>query len=111
PNCPLIPRTRLGCNSYKQADISALDAVSGERVPLYDPRRHPWQEHFVWSEECTLLLGLTPTGRATIVKLALNREGVVNLRELLHSVGLHPPAHTLPAPLGPATSHAEGGEP
>jgi 5-methylcytosine-specific restriction endonuclease McrA len=101
----------LGCNSYKQADISALDAVSGEQVPLYDPRRHEWQEHFAWNEECTLLLGLTPTGRATIAKLALNREGVVNLRELLHSVGLHPPAHTLVAPPGPATRDAEEGEP
>src|SRR5438128_89593 len=25
----------LGCNSYKQAEIAAVDAVSGERVPLY----------------------------------------------------------------------------
>jgi hypothetical protein len=45
------------------------------------------------------------------MKLALNREGVVNLRELLHSVGLHPPAHTLPAPLRPSTSDSEGSEP
>jgi hypothetical protein len=74
-----------------------VDPVSGERVPLYDPRRHQWQEHFAWSEACTLVLGLTPIGRATIARLALNREGVVNLRELLRDAGLHPPGDTLPA--------------
>ncbi|MEG4968235.1 hypothetical protein QUB11_16585 [Microcoleus sp. B6-A1] len=37
------------------------------------------------------MLGLTPTGRATIDRLQLNREGVVNLRGVLHSIALHPP--------------------
>jgi hypothetical protein len=33
----------------------------------------------------------TPTGRATIETLFLNREGVVNLRQLLYPIGKHPP--------------------
>ncbi len=37
------------------------------------------------------IVGLTETGRATIVALALNREGVINLREVLMPRGLHPP--------------------
>lgn len=85
-----------GCNSYKRSDIDALDPVSRERVPLYHPRRDDWREHFAWNEDCTRLLGLTPTGRATIVKLELNRLGVVNLRRVLHSTGEHPPKETLP---------------
>lgn len=87
----------LGCNSYKGVETTAVDPVSGERVPLYHPRSHRWGEHFAWNKECTRLLGLTPIGRATILRLDLNREGVVNLRELLRDVGLHPPGDTLPA--------------
>jgi PIN domain len=33
----------------------------------------------------------SPTGRATVVRLKLNREGVVNLRGLLRDKSLHPP--------------------
>jgi len=38
-----------------------------------------------------LMVGTTPTGRATIEALQLNRGGVVNLRRLLYAVGEHPP--------------------
>jgi hypothetical protein len=48
-------------------------------------------DHFAWSDDLTLIIGLTPTGRATVVRLQLNRSGVVSLRSLLHSAGLHPP--------------------
>jgi 5-methylcytosine-specific restriction endonuclease McrA len=85
-----------GSNSYKRADTDALDSVSHQRVPLYHPRQDNWREHFAWNEDCTRLLGLTPTGRATIVKLELNRFGVVNLRRVLRSIGEHPPKDTLP---------------
>ncbi len=37
------------------------------------------------------MVGLTSIGRATIEKLQLNREGVVNLRYALRSIGKHPP--------------------
>ena len=39
-----------------------------------------------------LLLGITPRGRATVETLHLKRDGVVNLRRLLHAMGEHPPA-------------------
>ncbi|MBE9064040.1 hypothetical protein [cf. Phormidesmis sp. LEGE 11477] len=48
-------------------------------------------DHFAWGENNVLLLGKTPCGRATVATLELNRTGVVNLRLLLRSVGLHPP--------------------
>src|SRR5207244_2768256 len=63
-----------GCNNHKYTSVTALDPVTGERVPLFHPRAHVWAEHFVWSEDFTLLIGLTPTGRATIQKLRLNRQ-------------------------------------
>jgi hypothetical protein len=40
----------------------------------------------------TLAIGLTPTGRATVERLQLNREGVVNLRRVLRTIGQHPPS-------------------
>ena len=64
--------------------------VTGDIVPLYNPRLHGWEAHFAWSSDYSLIEGLTPIGRATIVKLQLNRNGVVNLRIALSSIGNHP---------------------
>lgn len=81
-----------GCNNHKYDKVDARDPVSGERVSLYHPRRDRWEEHFSWSDDFTLIVGLTPTGRATVVALSLNRDGVVNLRRLLYTIGEHPPS-------------------
>ena len=70
--------------------IQAIDPVSGQIVSLYNPRIHIWEDHFSWNETYTLMLGISPIGRAIIKKLKLNRDEVVNLRTLLASVGLHP---------------------
>jgi len=80
-----------GCNNRKFVSTHAEDPVNGERVPLFHPRRDSWNDHFAWNEDLTLVIGLTPTGRATMERLDLNRPGVVNLRRLLADVGLHPP--------------------
>lgn len=80
-----------GCNNHKYQHTEAVDPVSGLIAPLYNPRRDHWSNHFVWSADLLVLVGLTPTGRATIATLRLNRTGVVNLRRLLLGVGEHPP--------------------
>jgi hypothetical protein len=36
------------------------------------------------------MIGVSPTGRATIEALDLNRNGIVNLRRVLRKLGLHP---------------------
>jgi hypothetical protein len=59
-----------GCNSHKYAKIEGDDAATGETVPLYHPRRQTWRSHFRWNDDFTLIVGLTPTGRATIDALA-----------------------------------------
>ncbi len=86
-----------GCNNHKYDKTEAPDPASGQRVPLYHPRRDRWDEHFTWSDDFTLILGLTPTGRATVAALLLNREGVLNLRRLLYARGEHPPPGSTPA--------------
>ena len=80
-----------GCNSHKGAQITAVDPVTNIRVPLYNPRTQRWTEHFTWSEDYRVVMGLTPTGRATVIALHLNRPGVQNLRRILHLDGVHPP--------------------
>jgi hypothetical protein len=48
-------------------------------------------EHFEWREYFTEIIGISPSGRATVNRLQLNREGLVNLRRILVDAGLHPP--------------------
>lgn len=87
----------FGCNGPKSAFTEGTDSLTGELVPLYHPRRDNWREHFSWSADFTEMVGLTPTGRATIARLDLNRPGVVTLRRLmLGTEEGHPPTWTLP---------------
>lgn len=80
-----------GCNNRKYNKTGAHDPVTGVEAPLFDPRRQRWVEHFRWSDDKLRVLGLTPTGRATVAALDLNREGVLNLRDVLLLRGFHPP--------------------
>jgi hypothetical protein len=81
-----------GCNRCKANRTSAIDPDSSESVPLFNPRNQKWDAHFAWSNDYTLIIGLTTSGRSTIQALRLNRPGVVNLRRVLLTVGEHPPA-------------------
>lgn len=81
-----------GCNNYKYTKTEGIDPIDLQTAPLYNPRTMGWSDHFAWNEDTTLIIGLTPIGRATIQTLRMNRTGVVNLRQLLHPTGQHPPA-------------------
>lgn len=90
----LLPNLALACftcNGHKQAAIDALDPETQQVVPLFNPRQDLWSDHFTWSLNFEQVIGITPTGRATVVRLQLNREGLVNLRQVLRAAGLHPP--------------------
>ncbi len=80
------------CNAHKYNKTGAIDPVGGGIVALYHPRRDRFHEHFTWSDDFTTILGITPTGRATVDALQMNHEGVINLRRLLHEAGKHPPS-------------------
>ncbi len=71
-----------------EVDHIMPEALGGR---LFNPRTQVWPEHFAWSEEGDLIVGLTPTGRATVVALNLNRPSLVKARQLWVSVGWHPP--------------------
>ena len=80
-----------GCNNHKYTRISARDPVTERQAPLFHPRKHRWRDHFAWSPDATLVIGLTAIGRATIEALQMNRAGVIGLREALVAFGAHPP--------------------
>ncbi len=83
-----------GCNGYKSTKTSCTDPKSGLESILFNPRTQDWNDHFEWSEDFTEMVGKTPSGRATIFCLKLNRKGLINLREALGSLGKHPPLLT-----------------
>jgi len=81
-----------GCNNYKYNKTEGRDPLTNDIIRLYHPRQQQWRNHFAWNDDFTLIIGLTPTGRATVEALQLNREGVVNLRRVLYAMGEHPSA-------------------
>ena len=71
--------------------MEAADPLTGETVPLYNPRTNIWYEHFGWSMDRVKVVGLTPAGRATVVALNLNNELAVEVRRNWVLAGWHPP--------------------
>ena len=82
----------FGCNAHKHTATHGADPETSEHVALFHPRQQPWLHHFEWGADLTRILGKTPSGRATIEVLHLNRTGLVNLRRVLASSGDHPPS-------------------
>jgi hypothetical protein len=66
------------CNKYKGSDIASVDAETGEIVPLFNPRKDVWSEHF--KIEDGIFIGLTPNARATIRLLQINNSARVEER-------------------------------
>ncbi len=81
-----------GCNNCKYTRTSAPDPVTEKSAPLFHPRRDKWSQHFAWNDDSTRIVGLTPTGRATVDALQLNRGNLINFRGVLYAAGKHPPA-------------------
>lgn len=79
------------CNGAKYNKVDCSDPLSNEVVSLYNPHLNTWSEHFVWNDNQTIIIGITPIGRATVSCLKVNRQGAVNLREALRDFGVHPP--------------------
>lgn len=79
------------CNEFKGAQTHARDPVTCRRVHLFNPRKQRWKDHFTWSEDGTRIIGLTPSGRATIIALRLNHEEIVYARQQWVGVGWWPP--------------------
>ncbi len=83
--CPL-------CNRHKGDKTAAVDPETGEIVPLFNPRTQVWSEHFRWSDDALRIIGLTPSGRATVIALHLSDDpDALEVRSYWVLAGWHPP--------------------
>lgn len=79
------------CNEFKGVQTEATDPQTGVMVALFNPRTQSWHEHFAWSPDGTMIVGLTACGRVTVVALQLNHDSIVEARRQWVKVGWHPP--------------------
>lgn len=77
------------CNVRKSDRTSFKDPHTGQTVPLFHPRRDSWTEHFRVDRDQGLIMGITPTGRATVNALDLNHPRQVVARLLWIQHGLY----------------------
>jgi uncharacterized GH25 family protein len=68
------------CNKYKGSDIASIDNETNEIVPLFNPRKDVWSEHF--KIENGTFIGLTPNARATIRLLQINNSTRIEERKI-----------------------------
>ena len=68
----------VSCSLRKGARRRAPDPETGKETPLFHPRREVWEHHFRW--DGVRILGLTPTGRATLAALSMNRPLALAIR-------------------------------
>lgn len=73
------------CNRSKGPNLVTLDPDTRALVPLFHPRRDPWDDHFEYHG--SHLFGKTSTGMATIRLLQMNSEERVELRTELQAAG------------------------
>lgn len=76
------------CNWHKGPNLTGIDPESGQIATLFNPRRQAWEDHFSWHGAA--IVGLTPTGRATLQVLQMNASLRLRLRSRLHARGLLP---------------------
>ena len=79
------------CNEFKGIQTHTEDPETGEIMPLFNPRTQDWRTHFDWNNDKTRIVGLTPTGRATVTALQLNRSILAKARRRWVMAGWHPP--------------------
>ena len=69
------------CNLSKGPNLTGIDPITGEIVPLFDPRLNDWTDHFRFRGPA--IEGLTPIGRTTIKVLSMNDTRRIERREFL----------------------------
>lgn len=81
------------CNRRKSSSTQAIDFETRTIVSLFDPRQDDWDVHFRAHlvPDGIEIVGLTPIGRATVDRLAMNEGHAVRARQLWLMTGLFPP--------------------
>jgi hypothetical protein len=77
------------CNSHKGTNAAGYNPATGQLVPMFNPRRDDWYEHFTWNG--AILIGETSSARATIDVLRINApDRITHRRLLIASSDWHP---------------------
>ncbi|HLY29914.1 MAG TPA: HNH endonuclease signature motif containing protein [Ktedonobacterales bacterium] len=84
------------CNDFKGDRTEAIDPITRQSSPLFNPRTQRWLDHFRWSGDGAYIEGLTPTGRATVDMLQLNNDFILVARRFWIEAGRWPPPDDLP---------------
>jgi len=79
------------CNNNKGSDFATIDWATETIVPLFNPRRQQWSDHF--RLEGVEIIGITSTGLATAKLLRLNEPDRLLFRQALLAAGLYPPTN------------------
>ena len=77
------------CNRHKGPNVAGIDPETDQLVPLFNPRRDPWEQHFHW--DGPNIVGVTAIGRATATVLSLNHPDEIAVRLTLIERGMFPP--------------------
>ena len=78
----------IHCNRNKGPNIASLDSGTKHLVPLFNPRRDIWSEHF--SLDDAYIRPLTPIGRVTVNLLKLNDPERIQVRQALIELKRYP---------------------
>lgn len=79
------------CNRRKSNKQLVSDSETNREIPLFNPRKDNWSEHFIWSADKIHIIAKTEIGRVTIDLLELNRERILAIRLADAAVNRHPP--------------------
>lgn len=79
------------CNPFESDRVLAIDPETGEETALFHPHQHRWIDHFALNDDATEMVGLSPTGRATIAALKMNRPQKNRVRRMWVAMKEHPP--------------------
>jgi len=78
----------LSCNRHKGSDFATIDQFTKKIVPLFNPRRQVWDEHFYF--EGARIEGKTQIGQGTARLLQFNVPNRVLQRQVLISQKQYP---------------------
>ena len=78
----------LECNRHKGSDFASFDPETGQIIPLFNPRRQLWNDHF--RLDGARIIPLSSVGRVTVFVLKLNDEIRVRARRALLQARRYP---------------------
>lgn len=74
------------CNLHKGPNVAGIDAATGQLVPLFNPRRDVWNEHFI--RQGPEIVGRSAVGQVTVQVLNMNDAAAVEVRRMAIAAAL-----------------------